>query len=575
MGAHLVFHRDRCLACGSCELACSVAHSRSGQLGTAILEELRPRRRLSLAAGERGIEAHRCLQCREPLCVFSCKSGALRRDPFTGRVALEEGRCLGCFMCVMVCPFGVRPDPFTDRVVRCNLCEERETPACIAACPTGALCQEPAPIPEIRGGFAGKLVVVGASAAGIAACEAARQEAPDCSITLVTAEASPPYSRPLLSYLLARRIGLHALAWRPEGYLENVLRVQVLPGRRATGLKSDAGLLVLQDGTELPFDRLILAIGARGAGLSIPGAHLEGVSPLRNLDDLERIEGLAEPGRRAVVLGGGNVGLQVAEALLSRGMGVTVVATSSHLLSQMVDAEVGRRVAELFARHGLRLRTGRDAREIGGSGRVAGVLLDDGELIGADLVVVGKGIAPDVEWLRGSGLRIGRGIAVNLSGRTSLPGVYAAGDCAEAVEPFSGRSAVRGTWPVAYEMGRAAGSTAVGAERASGGALRMNAARFYGEAIVSVGEVLPERLEGGSAQVLVNTERSYRKLVYQRGQLAGALLYGDISGAGLFYRLYRERVDLGEGIATELEERPAEWVLGGLLPAAGAEDRTT
>lgn len=549
----LTFNPERCLACRNCELACSVAHSRSGRLETAISEDVPPKRRVTLAAVKHGIQALRCQQCLEPLCVFSCKSGALFRDPASGRIVLEETRCLGCFMCLMVCPFGIRPDPATDRVVRCDVCGDLDKPACVTACPTGALSTQPAPDHRIQTGFDGHVVVVGSSAAGIAACEAAREHAPQCSITLVTADASPQYSRPLLPYVLAGRIAPPEINWRAAGYLQNDLGVRVLCARRATGLNSDAGPLLLDDGTELAFDRLVLATGARGAMLSIPGAGLAGVCALRNLEDLETINRLAAPGRRAVVLGGGNVGLQACEALLARGMNVTVVVTAPHLLSQMVDAEAGRRVAELFIRHGADVRTRRDSIEILGDQRVEAVRLDDGELIGADLVVVGKGIKPNVEWLRGSGIRIGRGIVTDLCGRTSLPGIFAAGDCAEVIDPLTGRSSISGVWPVAYEMGRAAGSTAVGVERPSGGALRMNASRFFGEPIISIGEVRPERLEGASAQVLINREGIYRKLVYHRGRLAGALLYGDISGAGLFYRLYRQGIHLAD---ETLEERP-------------------
>ena len=533
MRALLIFNRERCLACWACELACSVAHSRSGQLETAIAEEFPPKRRVTVAAGKDGIDALRCEQCAEPLCAFSCKSGALHRDPISGWIALEESRCVGCFMCMMVCPHGIRPDPATDRVVRCDVCLGREIPACVAACPTGALATGAPPDRPARSEFKGHVVVVGSSAAGIAACEAAREYAPECSITLVTADASPQYSRPLLSYVLAGRIGRPAIYWP-----ESDLTIRVLNARRATGLESNR--LLLDNGTTLTFDRLILATGARGAEISIPGADLAGVHTLRNLEDLEEIEREAGPGRRAVVLGGGNVGLQTCEALLARGLTVTVVVTSPQLLSQMVDAEAGRRIADLFIRHGLDVRTGRDAVEITGDGHVEGVRLDDGELIGADLVIVGKGIKPNVEWLRGSGVRVARGIVVDLCGRTSVPGIFAAGDCAEAIDPLTGRSAVSGIWPVAYEMGRAAGAAAVGVERPSAGALRMNASRFFGEPIISIGEVCPERLEGASAEVLVNREGVYRKLVYHQGRLAGALLYGDISGAGSFYRLYRE-----------------------------------
>ena len=401
------------------------------------------------------------------------------------------------------------------------------------------------PDERVRSDFQGHVVVVGSSAAGIAACEAAREHAPACSITLVTADASP-YSRPLLSYALAGRLQPQQTDWRAADYLENELGVHVLGGRKAVRLESGAGPLMLDDGAEVAFDRLILATGARAAGLSIPGADLAGVFALRNFADLEAISdwcGSACGKPHAVVLGGGNVGLQACEAFLARGLRVTVVVASGHLLSQMVDAEAGRRLADLFRAHGVDVRTGRDAVEVVGGGRVEAVRLDNGELLAADLVLVAKGIVPNVEWLRGSGIRIGRGISVDLSGRTSVPGIFAAGDCAEAPDPLTGRLSLSGIWPVAYEMGRAAGSTAVGIERASAGALRMNASRFFGESIISVGEVRPERLEGARAEIRIDRDGAYRKLVYRDGRLAGALLYGDIADAGVYYRQYREGVN--------------------------------
>jgi len=572
----VTFNRERCLACRACELACSVAHASSGRLETAILEELPPRRRLVIAAGRNGVEALRCEQCLEPLCVFSCKSGALHRDARDGRVVFDERRCLACFMCLMVCPFGVRPDPARDRVVRCDVCtagvppagppSTASVPACVAACPTGALGRQALPDDRARSRFSGHVVVVGSSAAGIAACEAAREHASDCSITLITADASPQYSRPLLPYVLSGRLGPQDIDWRTAGYLENELGVRVRRGVRAIHLNQEARSVALDDGTEETFDRLILATGARATQLSIPGAGLAGVCSLRNVEDLESIDRLAGSGRRAVVLGGGNVGLQACEALLARGVHATVVVKSPHLLSQMADAEAGRRVAELFARHGLNIRTGRDAAEIAGGGRVASVRLDDGECLPADLVLMAKGITPNVEWLRGrdrplacpATIRIGRGIVIDCCGRTSLEGIFAAGDCAELIDPLTGRSSVSGIWPVAYETGRAAGSTAVGIERECGGALRMNAARFFDVPIMSIGEVCPERLEGasvwsapvsgasGSGRDARAPYDAYRKLVFHRGRLAGAILFGDISGAGILYRLYRDQTPIGE-----------------------------
>ncbi len=557
------FDPERCLACRSCELACAVAHSQSGSLEGALAEASAPRTRVELALGPRGLEAVRCRDCDDPLCTFACKSGALSRREPGGPLLLDAERCVGCYMCLMVCPDGVRAGA-GDEVVRCDLCAglHREAPACLEACPTHALTLElAAGRGAPRSDFRGSLVVVGSSAAGIAACEAARELAPECAITLVTADEDPTTSRPLLPYLLSGELESEPdLRWRSHEELAE-LGVTLRTRARASGLDPERRRLLLEGGEAIGYDRLVIATGARGTRLRAPGAELRGVRTIRELDDLRAIRELARPGRGAVVLGGGNVGLQACEALLGLGLRVTVVVRSPHLLSQMVDAEAGRRVGELFAAHGLQLRLGRDAVAIHGAGRVEAVELDDGERLEADLVVVGKGVEPNVEWLEGSGVAIGRGVSVDLSGRTSVAHVYAAGDCAESPDPESGRLSLSGIWPIAYELGRAAGSAAVGVERPAPGALRMNASRFFGTPLISVGEVREDRVEGGVARILERTETSYRKLVFKGGRLAGALLLGAVGGAGLFYRLYRARVEIEESILARIENRNAERVL--------------
>ena len=318
---------------------------------------------------------------------------------------------------------------------------------------------------------------------------------------------------------------------------------------------------MLGNGTEIGFDRLVIAAGARSSRVSMPGATLSGVFGLRDLDDLEGLDRRMEPGRRAVVLGGGNVGLQACEALVERGLHVTLVVTSAFLLSQMVDEAAGRRVGALFERHGVAVQTERQVVEIVGVQQVEAVRFDDGEVIPADLVVVGKGIEPDLAWLKGSGVAVRRGIVVDSCGRTNVPDVFAAGDCAETIDPIGGRSQISGIWPVAYEMGRAAGSTAVGIVRSTQGALRMNASRFFGTSIISIGEAVPDRLSGATGHVLVDRGDTYRKLVFRDGRLVGAVLYGDVSGAGVYYRLYREAVDLRGVPPDELERVQLDLVL--------------
>jgi NAD(P)H-nitrite reductase large subunit/Fe-S-cluster-containing hydrogenase component 2 len=528
-------------------------HSQTGRLESAVLEELPPRARVAIADGRAGVEAQRCEQCDEPLCLYACKSGALHRVGVDGPLVLDSDQCVACLMCVMVCPSGIRADLPTEQVVRCNVCGDLTVPACVAACPTRALGVEDVPAAHPRTDFAGHVVVVGSSAAGIAACEAARAHAPACSITMVTADDRPGYSRPLLPYALSGTLDEEHLHWRSRDYLETTLGVTLVPGVRASGLDTAGKVLHLSDRRQLGFDRIVLATGARATTVSIPGADLLGVVTLRNFEDLDRLDALARPGGRAIVMGGGNVGLQASEALISRGVHVTVVVRSPYLLSQMVDEEAGRRVGALFTRHGVDVRTGHDVTEIVGNGRVGAARLDSGETLPVDLVVVGKGIRPEVEWLRESGLEVERGVRVDAASRTNVTDVFAAGDCAEAVDPLTGRSSVSGIWPVAYEMGRAAGATAVGVETHSPGALRMNASRFFGETVISIGEVLPERLPGASVCVLAQREDVYRKVVLKDGRLVGALLYGDVSAAGRYYRLYRDGADVSAVRPEELE----------------------
>jgi len=547
------FDRDLCLTCRTCELACAVAHSKSGNLAEAVSESPLPRKRMILTSSAYGPESLRCRQCGEPLCVFACKSGALSRDPASGRITIEDDRCVGCWMCYMVCATGIMPEIGTGAALRCDICSDLDSPACLEACPTGALSiTEREDSAEQKSDFTGRIVVVGASAAGLAACEAAREYAPGAEIIVAAADTVFGYSRPMLPYLQADDAAEAKLEWRSAEFLEKELGIRLVKGKKAVGLDPETRTVTLEDGDTLSCDRLVIATGARGAKPDIPGIDLEGVFLLRDMDDMIGINRTAVPGAGAVVLGGGNVGLQTCEALLRRGVKTTVVVRSPHLLSQMVDGEAGRRVGDLFSSHGLDIRTGRGVAGIKGDDRVEGVQLDNGELIEANLVVVGKGIEPNVEWLEGSGLAIGRGISVDNYGRTNLPGIFAAGDCAETVDPHSGEPSVSGIWPVAYEMGRAAGAAAVGVKKAGAGALSKNASRFFDTAIISIGEVRPGRIEDAVTVVLSNSDESYRKLVFENGLLLGALLYGDITGAGLFYRLYRDKVEVSREIRKRL-----------------------
>ena len=216
------------------------------------------------------------------------KSGALSRDPLSGLATLDAGRCVGCWMCYMVCPWGIAPDAESGRAVRCDACADLPSAACVDACPSGALssgeAEEEGTTPR-KGDFTGRIVVVGASAAGLAACEAAIEYAPRAEIILVAADAVFGYSRPMLPWLGADDADETKLIWRSEDYFEKKLGIRLVKGMKAVGLDPETRTVMLDGGDKLTFDRLVIATGARGVMPEIPGIDKEGVFTLRNMEE--------------------------------------------------------------------------------------------------------------------------------------------------------------------------------------------------------------------------------------------------------------------------------------------------
>lgn len=280
----------------------------------------------------------------------------------------------------------------------------------------------------------GGVVVVGASLAGLRACETLRNEGYEGAITLVGAEPHMPYTRPPLSKkLLAGEWGEERVHLRKAADLDG-LALRLRLGVAATALDTAARTVTLADGDELPFDGLVIATGA--SARSLPGQpDLDGVFVLRTLDDAFALRArlAAEPRPRVVVIGAGFIGLEVAATARTLGCGVTVLEGLPAPLIRGLGAEMGTAVAAVHGRHGVDLRCG---VRVGGieagardAGRVGGVRLDSGELVEADVVVVGIGVSPSTEWLATSGLELRDGIVCDATLNVGIQGIYAAGDC--------------------------------------------------------------------------------------------------------------------------------------------------
>jgi NADPH-dependent 2,4-dienoyl-CoA reductase/sulfur reductase-like enzyme len=305
------------------------------------------------------------------------------------------------------------------------------------------------------------VVVVGASLAGLRACETLRTDGFAGRITMVGAEREFPYDRPPLSKKLlageweADRIRLR----KPEDVAG--LGLEMMLGVRAAGLDLDRKHLQLDDGSELAYDGLVIATGA--APRRLPDQpDLDGICELRTLADaMDLRTRIAEPGTRLVVIGAGFIGLEVAATARDRGCTVTVLEGAPSPLIRGLGVEMGAAVASVHARHDVELRCGVQVKEIeGAAGKVAGVRLGDGTLIGADVVVVGIGVAPATDWLTGSGLTVRDGVVCDDTLWTGAPGVYAAGDCARwhnrVFDPHDDAEMRVEHWTNAAEQGAAA-----------------------------------------------------------------------------------------------------------------------
>jgi 3-phenylpropionate/trans-cinnamate dioxygenase ferredoxin reductase subunit len=301
--------------------------------------------------------------------------------------------------------------------------------------------------------------IVGAGLAGARAAEAIRSEGFDGVIVLLGGETHYPYVRPPLSkeYLAGRAardtIDVHPAQWYDDRGIE------VRLGAWATGLALDTHVLTLREGKPVHYDRLLLATGASSRRFSGPGADLAGVHHLRTVDESRLLRAELEPGnRRVVIVGAGWIGLEVAAAARGYGNTVTVLGREGVPLAPVIGEEVGAVFAELHRVNGVDLRMDTHvAGLIGPEGRVTGVSLPGGEVVPADVVVVGIGAVPNTELARGAGLAVDDGIVVDAAFRSIDPDVYAVGDVAAVFHPVLRHHLRVEHWDNAERAGAAAG----------------------------------------------------------------------------------------------------------------------
>lgn len=298
-------------------------------------------------------------------------------------------------------------------------------------------------------------VVIGGGASGAIAAKTLREAGFEGEIVLISAEKHLPYDRTVLSkFFLMREMGVESLYLWDEAFW-SALGVKLLLGRRVMELDARSRTVVLDSGESIVYDKVLVATGGRPRKLGIPGESLRGVFTLRTLDDAILIREWAAASRRAVLVGAGFLNMEIASALRSRGLEVTVVAPESTPLSRVFGEEVGVFFRELHEENGVAFALGHTVEEIEGDERVRGVVLDNGKRVPADMVIVGVGIEPVVDFIRG----------LSLDERGRIPvdeymhagnGVYAAGDVASFPDWRTGMRVSIEHWRTAQQLGRVA-----------------------------------------------------------------------------------------------------------------------
>ncbi len=383
-----------------------------------------------------------------------------------------------------------------------------------------------------------RLVIIGnGMAAARLVEELGRQALGRYSVLVVGAEPHLAYNRVLLSSVLAGEMPREETELKPRAWWEKQ-GVTLVYGRRAVRINRDSREVVLEDGTRLAYAKLVLATGSDPIRLPKPGMDLPGVVTFRDHDDVGAMLAAAGPATRAVVIGGGLLGIEAAYGLTATGTRVTLVHLMDRLMERQLDAEAAAMLKAALEARGITVLLGADTAAVTGDGCVEAVRLADGRELPCDIVVSAVGIRPNATLAREAGLATGRGIVVDDRLATSDPAIHAIGECAEH------RGTCYGLVEPAYQQATALARHLAGRSAAYQGTVLSTNLKVSGVPVFSAGDFLGE--PGTEAITLRDPGlATYRKLVLRDGALVGAILFGETSDAFWYLDLIRSGQPLG------------------------------
>jgi nitrite reductase (NADH) large subunit len=380
------------------------------------------------------------------------------------------------------------------------------------------------------------LVIVGNGAAGLSALSRFRAFDKNSTLTLISAEPGTAYSRVLLPYYLRRKIPYRNLfIRRPEDY--EALGVRTEFGAMMNRVDTESRTVTLAAGGSVDYDKLLIATGSRPFLPPIQGLTGENVLHLWTLHDTEQLDRLFQPDRRALVLGSGFIALQAAWAARERGLKVSVYELLPRIMPTVLDDRSAAMLRRKIEEHGIEVRTGIQTERVDrSSSGVLTVHAKNHPALEVDLIIVGAGVRPNVEFLAGSPVRTDRGILIDETMQTNVPGVYAAGDVARGPTAFGETHQTHALWPTAVEHGRIAAENLAGGHSLYRGSLNMNVTEMFGITVASMGRFIEQT--GCVSHLIENSDPArYLKIVLQGDVPVGAVALGGAEDAAILGRL--------------------------------------
>ena len=390
-----------------------------------------------------------------------------------------------------------------------------------------------------------RYVIIGNGVAAAGCIEGIRSVDPEGGISVVSEENRRVYSRPLISYYLEGRTDTERMKYRPDGFYEDN-GCRVFLGKKAVSVDASAKLVTLDDGTELPYDALCVATGSRP--FVPPFAGLDAVEKkfsFMTLDDALALEAALDKDARVLIVGAGLIGLKCAEGIHGRVGSITVCDLADRVLSSILDADCAAIVQKRLEEAGIRFMLGDTAERFDGGA----AYMKSGAEVGFDVLVLAVGVRANTELVKNAGGEVNRGVIINERMETSVPQIWAAGDCAEGFDASIGANRVLAILPNAYMQGRAAGINMADGDAGLANAIPMNSIGFFGYHVMTAGAYDGEMLEERSGE-------SVKRFFVKDGLLRGYILLGETDRAGIYTSLIREKTPL-DTIDFELTKKVA------------------